>query len=141
MRSWTSRPTGLSAKAVTTAVSRPKQRLSPRATLYSPPPSQTWKLRVVATRPSPGSSRSITSPRATRSKRQRSLLLTFSDDIGWPGTLPGSPLNSTLGRAGFDLHVAADLGGDLAVLRRTEADLGLDLQHHAGQRLDDLGVQ
>jgi hypothetical protein len=29
----------LSANAVTTAVSRPKQRFSPRATLYSPPPS------------------------------------------------------------------------------------------------------
>src|SRR3954452_9918637 len=132
MRSWTSRPTGLSAKAVTTAVSSPKQRLSPRATLYSPPPSQTWKLRVVATRPSPGSRRSITSPSATRSKRQCSLLLTFSDGIGWPGTLPGSPLNSPLG-AGFDLHVPAHLGGQLAVLLRPEADLGLDLQHHPGQ--------
>ena len=47
MRSWTSRPTGLSTSAVTIAVSRPKQRLRPRATLYSPPPSQTWKVRVV----------------------------------------------------------------------------------------------
>ena len=33
-----SRPTGLSASAVTIAVRRPKQRRSPRATLYSPPP-------------------------------------------------------------------------------------------------------
>ena len=54
IRSSTSRPTGLSASAVTTAVRRPKQRFSPRATLYSPPPSQTWNVRVVWTRPSPG---------------------------------------------------------------------------------------
>src|SRR5262245_54916917 len=70
MRSCTSRPTGLSTRAVTTAVSSPKQRFKPRATLYSPPPSQTWKVRVVWIRPSPGSRRSITSPRLTRSKRQ-----------------------------------------------------------------------
>ena len=48
MKSCSRRPTGSSAKAVTTAVSRPKQRFSPRATLYSPPPSQTSKVRVVA---------------------------------------------------------------------------------------------
>jgi hypothetical protein len=41
----------------------------PRATLYSPPPSDAEKFRVVATRPFPGSSRSMTSPRATRSYR------------------------------------------------------------------------
>ena len=41
----------------------------PRATLYSPPPSQTWKARAVWMRPSPGSRRSMTSPRLTRSKR------------------------------------------------------------------------
>src|ERR1041385_4692246 len=70
MRSWTRRPTALSASAVTTAASIPKQRLRPRATLYSPPPSQTWNVRVVATRPSPGSRRSITSPRLTMSQRQ-----------------------------------------------------------------------
>src|SRR5215471_2780062 len=67
MKSWISLPTGLSASAVTTAVSRPKQRLSPRATLYSPPPSQALKVRVVAILPSPGSSLSIISPRLTRS--------------------------------------------------------------------------
>src|SRR5260221_8392830 len=81
MRSCTRRPTGLSAKAVTTAVSKPKQRLSPRATLYSPPPSQHWKPRVVATRPSPGSRRNITSPKAIRSQRQLSFDLTASSDI------------------------------------------------------------
>ncbi|MGD0547911.1 MAG: hypothetical protein ABR991_08805 [Terracidiphilus sp.] len=42
-----SRPTGLSASAVAIAVRRPKQRRSPRATLYSPPPSEARKLRVV----------------------------------------------------------------------------------------------
>src|SRR5712671_2180574 len=60
---------GSSAKAVTTAVSRPKQRLSPRATLYSPPPSQTSKERVVAMRFSPGSKRTMISPRLMRSQR------------------------------------------------------------------------
>src|SRR6201996_5010293 len=67
IRSSTSRPTGLSASAVTIAVFNPKQRRNPRATLYSPPPSHTSKRRVVATRTLPGSSRSITSPRLTRS--------------------------------------------------------------------------
>src|SRR5882724_1924170 len=70
MRSWRSLPTGSSANAVTTAVSRPKQRFSPRATLYSPPPSHTSKDRAVAMRRSPGSSRTITSPKLTRSHRQ-----------------------------------------------------------------------
>src|SRR5262249_32172459 len=56
--------------AETTPVSRPKQRLRPRATLYSPPPSQAVKVRAVDTRPSPGSRRSMISPRETRSKRQ-----------------------------------------------------------------------
>src|SRR5580692_7112951 len=78
MRSCTSRPTGLSANAVTTAVSRPKARLRPRATLYSPPPSETRKSRVVVIRPSPGSNRSMISPRATRSKRHSDLGLIFS---------------------------------------------------------------
>src|SRR5271157_1096743 len=78
MRSWSRRPTGLSAKAVTTAVSRPKPRLRPRATLYSPPPSQTSKERVVAIRRSPGSNRNITSPSASRSQRQFSLALILS---------------------------------------------------------------
>src|SRR6266498_2435826 len=72
MRSSTRCPRGLSAKAVTTAVFRPKQRFSPRATLYSPPPSDTSKLRVVHTRRSPGSKRSMTSPRLTKSQRQLS---------------------------------------------------------------------
>ena len=69
MKSSTSRPTSLSTSAVTTAVRRPKQRRSPRATLYSPPPSQTWNERAFRIRPSPGSNRSITSPSATRSNR------------------------------------------------------------------------
>ena len=43
IRSSTRRPTALSTSAVTTAVRSPKQRRRPRATLYSPPPSQTWK--------------------------------------------------------------------------------------------------
>src|SRR5258708_39805499 len=59
------------------AVSMPKQRFNPRATLYSPPPSHTRNSRVVAMRVSPGSSRSITSPRLTRSHRHLSFDLIF----------------------------------------------------------------
>src|SRR5438093_9054083 len=77
MKSWRRRRMGLSAKAVTTAVSSPKQRRSPRATLYSPPPSQAAKLRAVVTRPSPGSRRSMISPSETRSNRQLALGFTF----------------------------------------------------------------
>ena len=62
-------PTSLSPKAVTTEVRCPKARRSPRATLYSPPPSDTLNDRAVRTRPSPGSSLSITSPSATASQR------------------------------------------------------------------------
>src|SRR4051794_40034974 len=67
IRSSSRPPTGLSAIAVTIAVRRPKHRRRPRATLYSPPPSETANVRVVAILPSPGSKRSITSPSATRS--------------------------------------------------------------------------
>src|SRR5271155_2774274 len=52
------------------AVSNPKQRCNPRATLYSPPPSLTRKWRAVPILYSPGSKRSITSPRLTTSQRQ-----------------------------------------------------------------------
>src|SRR4029077_11846183 len=69
MRSCSSLPTGSSANAVTTAVSKPKQRFSPRATLYSPPPSHTSKERAVAMRRSPGSNRSMISPKLTMSQR------------------------------------------------------------------------
>ena len=51
MQSSTSRPTSLSASAVTIAVRRPKQRRRPRATLYSPPPSQTLEAARVADPP------------------------------------------------------------------------------------------
>src|SRR5471030_3560344 len=60
----------LSTNAVAIAVRRPKQRRRPRATLYSPPPSQTRNARAVRTRPSPGSRRSMTSPSATRSRSE-----------------------------------------------------------------------
>src|SRR6266850_1273857 len=67
MKSSINRPTSLSAKAVQTAVLSPKHRRNPRATLYSPPPSHTLNSRAVLTRPSPGSNRSMISPRAIRS--------------------------------------------------------------------------
>src|SRR5882757_6346946 len=76
IRSSSSRPTGLSASAVTMAVFNPKHRRNPRATLYSPPPSHTLNWRAVATRTSPGSSRSITSPRLTSSHLHSSFART-----------------------------------------------------------------
>src|SRR5260370_798885 len=76
MRSSSSRPTGLSASAVTMAVFNPKHRRNPRATLYSPPPSHTLNCRAVATRTSPGSRRSMTSPRLTRSHLHSSFACT-----------------------------------------------------------------
>src|SRR5450830_1429098 len=69
MKSSTRRPISLSARAVTIAARSPNARRRPRATLYSPPPSQARKDLAVRMRPSPGSRRSITSPRDTASKR------------------------------------------------------------------------
>ena len=54
MKSSSSRPTSLSANAVTTAVRSPKQRRRPRATLYSPPPSHTRNERACAHAPLAG---------------------------------------------------------------------------------------
>src|SRR6266481_5741845 len=70
MKSSTRWPTSLSTNAVTTAVFRPNALRRPRDVLYSPPPSQTWKFRAVRMRPSPGSRRSMTSPREIWSKAQ-----------------------------------------------------------------------
>src|SRR5258708_3945233 len=55
------------------AESRPKQRFNPRATLYSPPPSLTRKSRAVQILYSPGSKRSMTSPRLIKSQRHASF--------------------------------------------------------------------
>ena len=87
MRSSSSRPISLSTMAVTTVVRRPKQRRSPRTTLYSPPPSHTWKERVVRMRPSPGSSRSMISPSAAASHLHCSRGLRFTAMVTF---LPGS---------------------------------------------------
>ncbi len=67
MKSFMSLPTSLSANAVRTAVFMPKHLCRPRITLYSPPPSHARKLLAVLILPSPGSRRSITSPRETAS--------------------------------------------------------------------------
>ena len=67
MKSSISIPTSLSAKAVITAVSILKHFRRPRITLYSPPPSHARKERAVRILPSPGSRRSITSPKETAS--------------------------------------------------------------------------
>ena len=67
MKSSISIPTSLSANAVITAVFILKHFLKPRITLYSPPPSHARKDLAVRILPSPGSRRSITSPRDTAS--------------------------------------------------------------------------
>src|SRR6267142_858020 len=81
MKSSINRPTSLSANAVQTAVLSPKHRRIPRATLYSPPPSQTLNSRAVLTRPSPGSKRSMISPNATRSNLHEAAGLMFRMDM------------------------------------------------------------
>ena len=117
MRSSTSRPTGLSASAVTIAVSNPKQRRNPRATLYSPPPSHTRKWRVVETRPSPGSSRSITSPRLTRSHWHCSFGFMFSFGMKIAAQLHAARTTQTR-RAGIriDFFLIAAILNDLQPL-------------------------
>src|SRR5215468_7421655 len=70
------------------AASIPKQRFNPRATLYSPPPSLTAKCRVVQIRYSPGSKRSITSPRLTKSQRHPAFSRTTSVIVSLPPQPP-----------------------------------------------------
>ena len=67
IKSSISMPTSLLANAVITPVFILKHFLSPRTTLYSPPPSHARKALAVRILPSPGSRRSITSPRETAS--------------------------------------------------------------------------
>src|ERR1700731_17409 len=115
MRSCSSLPTGSSVNAVTTAVSRPKQRFSPRATLYSPPPSQTSKDRAVAMRRSPGSSRTMTSPKLTRSQRQSSFGLIVNPMLSPRLPIHGEPAANALSRfawrvSRFTLGFSVDLG-------------------------------
>ena len=76
-------PTSLSTSAVTTAVLSPKHFRRPRATLYSPPPSQAWNCRAVRIRPSPGSRRSMISPSETSSKAQEPAGLRGRAMVGW----------------------------------------------------------
>ena len=63
IKSSTRYPISFAANAVITAVFKEKQRRSPRTTLYSPPPSQTLNCLAVRIRPSPGSKRSMISPK------------------------------------------------------------------------------
>src|SRR5579862_3444509 len=153
MKSCTRRPTELSASAVTIAVSSPKQRRSPRATLYSPPPSHARKCRVVAMRMSPGSRRSITSPRLTRSQRQPCFAFMCSDPIGaersgWPGGFEGL---SALFLVAFhfffrrscrlELHFRQLRGPQLRIERGEIRVLQLfPLLHHEGEVLHVCGL-
>ena len=81
-------PTSLSAKAVMTAVFNLKHLRSPRITLYSPPPSHARKLLAVRILPSPGSKRSITSPRDTASYLHSFAGLKFKSIIAFPPFCP-----------------------------------------------------
>ena len=54
MRSSTSQPRSFFGSAVTAVARLPQHLRMARATLYSPPPSHTWKLRALRTRPKPG---------------------------------------------------------------------------------------
>src|SRR5208282_5187624 len=69
IKSSTSQPRSLTGSAVTAVARLPQHLRIARATLYSPPPSQTWNERALRTRPKPGSKRSITSPNETQSHR------------------------------------------------------------------------
>ena len=60
-----------------TPVFNPKHFRRPRITLYSPPPSHTWKFLAVRILPSPGSRRSMTSPNETASYLHSALLFSF----------------------------------------------------------------
>src|SRR5437588_5452602 len=108
MKSSSKRPTSLSAKAVQTAVFKLKQRRRPRATLYSPPPSQTLNSRAVRTRPSPGSSRSMISPSASRSYLHELAGLTFKMAI-----VRSDQRFNLIGRRSMKKIVALDKEGKL----------------------------
>src|SRR5262245_13672464 len=113
------------------AVSRPKQRLRPRATLYSPPPSSTSKLRVVATRRSPGSKRNITSPRLTRAQRHDSFDLMESAI-----SRKYQPAVDVDGRS---IHERCFIGGEISDEGTDFGGLPLSPQRcHAGYPLADL---
>src|SRR5689334_3525134 len=129
MRSSTSQPRSLTGSAVTAVARLPQHLRMARATLYSPPPSHTWKLRALRTRPKPGSKRSITSPNEAQSQRVSAAVL-ISRTLSVMGCL--LPLFATDGpdelhrvaHARFDArvvllreqllgdHVAADAAGD-----------------------------
>src|SRR4029079_14909732 len=78
MRSSTSQPRSLTGSAVTAVARLPQHLRMARATLYSPPPSHTWKLRALRTRPKPGSKRSMISPNEAQSHLVSAAGLTFS---------------------------------------------------------------
>ena len=69
MRSSTSQPRSLTGSAVMAVERLPQHLRMARATLYSPPPSHTWNVRALRTRPKPGSKRSMISPNEAQSQR------------------------------------------------------------------------
>ena len=126
MRSSTSQPRSFFGSAVTTAARLPQHLRIARATLYSPPPSHTWKLRELRTRPKPGSKRSITSPK---------------DDAVPPGLGDGLDLQDVVGHG---VHLprilrmsamrGADVGLDAGVVGLVEQRLGDEVRPHPDAR-------
>src|SRR3954462_4238587 len=113
MKSSTSQPRSFFGSAVTTAARFCQHFRMARATLYSPPPSHTWKERALRTRPKPGSKRSITSPNDTQSHFVSAAVLIFSSAmVVVPLTLRGQ-----VGLDGLhELDGGADVGLDARVV-------------------------
>src|SRR6266568_2999044 len=134
MKSSSNRPTSLSANAVQTAVFKPKQRRNPRATLYSPPPSQALNSRAVRTRPSPGSSRSMISPSAIRSYRHEPAGLIFKSDMG--------SFSQAIGNGSKPYLLSGERPGAFCQYHRSEKERPLTpaLSHRMGEGEDPLAA-
>ena len=90
------RPTELSTSEVTMAVRMPKQRRRPRATLYSPPPSQALNVRVVEMRRTGAGWRCEPAERAVLEELDSAAyhacvlgLRDYVDKNGFPGVVMG----------------------------------------------------
>src|SRR5258705_12778711 len=116
MKSSTSQPRSFFGSAVTTAARFCQHFRMARATLYSPPPSHTWKERPLRTRPNPGSKRSITSPNDTQSHFDSAADLISSLAMTNPLALRGQ-----VGLDGLhELHRGAHVLLDALVVARVE---------------------
>src|SRR5687767_13766260 len=125
IRSSTSQPRSLTGNAVTAVERLPQHLRMARATLYSPPPSQTWKLRALRTRPKPGSKRSITSPKEAQSQRVSDAGRIFNTLSVITGSL------SLLANGLDEFHGVAHARFDAAVILLGEQLLGDEVAANA----------